>query len=414
MRFECPDGFEVRGFLLRLYPTKEDEATFEALQAASRHVWNWLVAQGRTADEARQAYALRAGLVPPKPTPPNYDGMEPQQAKEAAEQHRTSVREWFALLKSATEGEAACSTRSLKDWMAHFGDKYDYQLFQRVLSWHPELMRPTASMLQALGKDWYSKGWKRRRREDDPMPIRTRSGDCFELGAFGARRDNPTFYNCMVHFGRLHIRGRLPGKYPGGRVLEGVSIRKLADGWWASVKVMVPKRVLPDPVPGSVVGIDVGLNNVAAFDDGTVIPNPRGKALDERIAGRAALGKNTARLHQRASRHMRHLIYNQVVKPLARVETIKVEKLSPKVGQMGGSQKKSAMLTTIRLLQERYGDRVREVSPFETSQRCSQCGEKSKDAWSYEAGPVCTCPFCGYSAHRDVNAARNVAAKEAV
>jgi len=54
------------------------------------------------------------------------------------------------------------------------------------------------------------------------------------------------------------------------------------------------------------------------------------------------------------------------------------------------------------------------VEPHFTSQDCSQCGVRSKESWSYEHGRYGECPSCGYRADRDVNAARNIAAKELI
>jgi putative transposase len=220
----------------------------------------------------------------------------------------------------------------------------------------------------------------------------------------------PLYYNCRVSINGLKIRGRLPGKSVEGRVLEGVSLIQEADGWWASIKQEVPIRVPAPAVPDSVIGIDVGLDNLVAFSDGTRVPNPRGKACAERIAGRQAEKKPVGRLHLMAARQLKHLIYNQVVKPLSSVETIKVEKLNARIGQMGSS-KTSAMRLVVDILRQRYGTRVREVQPHFTSQDCSQCGLRSKESWSYEHGRYGKCPQCGYTADRDVNAARNVAAR---
>ncbi|MBR1888606.1 MAG: transposase, partial [Candidatus Methanomethylophilus sp.] len=45
------------------------------------------------------------------------------------------------------------------------------------------------------------------------------------------------------------------------------------------------------------------------------------------------------------------------------------------------------------------------VDPKDTSQLCSQCGSiVKKDLWTR----VHSCPFCGFTADRDVNAAKNI------
>jgi transposase len=197
-----------------------------------------------------------------------------------------------------------------------------------------------------------------------------------------------------------------------------VSITKLADGWWASIKQEIPPRQIPDAIPGSVVGIDVGLDCLAAISDGTPAParyinNPREKTYAERIAGRQSMGKPVGRLQQRAARDIRHRIYNCIVKPLATIETIKVERLNGRIGQMG-SRMTSSMRMTTRILKERYPTRVREVDCAFTSQDCSQCGHRSKESWSYEHGKTGQCPKCGHRENRDGNASRNIALKDPI
>lgn len=198
----------------------------------------------------------------------------------------------------------------------------------------------------------------------------------------------------------------------------------------------VPDRVLPKPVKGTVVGIDVGLYVIAAFNcemhrdekgnvlshvnpkvtkRGTLITNPRGKMFSEMIAGRQAMNLDTGRIHQRARRHVTHLIYNEIVKVLEYVETIRVEKLPPHIGHMG-SDIYSVMRKIVRMLKDRYGDRVVECDPAYTSQLCSDCGHHSKVTWEFRSGesPFRTCPVCGSHKHRDHNAACNIALPEDV
>lgn len=437
-KFEIKSGHEIRGMMIRLYPDKETEECLKALEADARRVWNWLVGQTEDVIKARAAYAMRNGLVPARPETPCYDGLTPDESLKIREHFVKMMVEWHMTVHKATKDVVDCQYRTVKELMAHFGCKYDYQLLQRVDSWY-EGQRPVragAHFFQALMKNYFSRGVNQRRKKfrkkTDPMPLQVRSGGCFEVGNFGKRGKAHSagagdFYNCRVSFNGLKIRGRLPGKNPDGRVLEGVSITQRAGSWWASIKVEVPVRQLPEPVPGTVIGIDVGLDFIAAMSDGRRIKNNRAKMLADRIAGaqkRCAdyrvqghpidkLEKMSWRLSMSAARHTRHEIYNRILKPLEEVETIKIEALSSKIGQMG-SKKVSAMRLVRSMLVERFGSRVREVEPHYTSQECSQCGHRSKESWSYEHGRIGECPACGFRCDRDVNAARNIAAKPAI
>ncbi len=419
-KFSLKDGHEVRGMMIRLYPDKDQEAKLELLESDSRHVWNWLVKQTEDTLAARAAYAVKTGVVPPRPTRPSYDGLEPEDAKSLATSFRKSAGEWHGLVYKATNKMPGCEFRKFKDLLVQFGAKHDYQLLKRVLGWRvgedePEReIEPGAFLLQSLTKNYFQKSERRKkfRRATDSMPIQVRSGKCFDLGNFGTRRGKP-FYDCQIAINGLKIKGRLPGKLPEGRVLEGVSVRKLADGWWASIKQELPIRPLPAPVPGTTIGIDVGLDFIAAMSDGTQVPNKRGKELAERIAGRQAMKRPVGRLHLQAARWAKHTIYNDIIKPLLLVETIKIERLDSKLGQRG-SVKVSSMRQVASMLTQRYGEaRVREVEPHFTSQDCSQCGHRSKETWGYAHGRIGECTQCGYRCDRDINAARNIAAKDA-
>ena len=450
-KFELKAGHEIRGFKIRLYPDAETEEKLKIIEDDTRRAWNWLVKQTEEVLQARAAYALKNKLVPDRPVRPEYEGLPPEESKATKEAYINACIAWRRAVYDATNKLPECSFRKFKELLDHYGYKHDYQLLSRVVDWRyvPEegeetierKVKPGAHTLQALTKNYFTKSTRRKkfRRTSDSMPLQVRSGTCFELGDFGTRGKThkegaKPFYDCRVTFNGLKIRGRLPGKKPEGRVLEGVSIIKEADGWWASIKQEVPIRVLSMAIPNSVVGLDVGLDIIAAISEVRVVEKPeatvykdmgpvvathpkprrifniRGKSYAERIAGRQAAKRPVGRLQLAASRNVRHTIYNEIVKPLATIETIKVEKLTGKIGQMGSS-KVSVMRTAVRLLQERYGSRVREVLPHHTSQDCSQCGFRSKESWSYEHGRYGECPRCGHKEDRDTNASRNVAAK---
>lgn len=360
---------------------------------------------------------MRRGIVGPRIPRPETDGLPPEESKRVTKEWREACQERWKRIASESKGRPETAYRSLKEMCSHFGDRHDYQLFKRILTWRSDgvstetenqviELQPGAHMLQALGKDLMSKGFKRFRKRDSDMPLRTRSGDCFELGSFGARGRNTAYYDCQIRMNGLKIRGRLPGKKPTGRILEGVAITCKPDGWYAAIREVVTIRVLPEPTPGKLVGIDVGLVNIAALSDGTLIRNPRGAEYVERIAGRQAMGLPTERLQQKAARQVRHVCYN-LAKSLERHEIVAVERLSSRVGQMGSS-KVSVMRTLITILQNRLGSRVREVDCSYTSQDCSRCGKRSKETWSFDHGRIGHCPACGHSEDRDLNAARNV------
>lgn len=458
-------GYEIRGFMIRLYPTPAQVEELTAPQAALRLCWNWLCKQTDEVLESTRCQAVREGIVPdpgyrtrkglPCFPPIDYEGMAPDEAKAAKEERSEVVAAWHESLFTATKGTIQWRPR-LRDMARDYGLKQDYQMLIKRLDWEdearaergdPPIVRPKqlAWSLQALIKHYYAKSTgahrKKPRRSFDLMPVQVCSGTCLEIGGrvptcigvdvrpqtFGTRRGAP-FYDAIVKIYGLRIMGRMPGRLPAGRVLEGVSVTKQADGWWASVKVEAPVRTLAKPVPGKIVGIDVGLKYaIAAFDDGALVRNAREASFTDRIAAIKSEGDRgdeaaqrraneaCARLHQKQSKHMRHVIYNEVVAKCSDAEVIRIEKLQPKIGQMG-TRHMSVMRLVRSMLVERYGDRVQEVDPRYTSQVCSECGYLGgKEVWAdrdengADRGPVRTCPQCGFRCHRDVNAARNIA-----
>jgi hypothetical protein len=267
--FKLKDGHEVRGFLVRIYPTKDQEEKLGVLSNDARRAWNWLIKQVEDVLTAREGYAIRNGLVGPRPQRPDYDGLDPDASKAAKEAYHEKCRAWHTAVYEATHAVPECAYRSRKEMLTHFGCKHDYQLLAKVIDWGYEEnaerpIKPCALMLQALAKNYYTKGnpnsrRKKFRKHSDPMPLQVRSGDCFELGDFGTRgashkrpvdEQTAPYYNCQVRFNGLKIRGRLPGKAPDARVLKGVSIHKEADGWYASIKLEKPIRKLPPTIPG--------------------------------------------------------------------------------------------------------------------------------------------------------------------
>lgn len=446
--FRLGEGCEVRGFMIRLYPTPEQVETLGLLEDDLRSCWNWLCKQTEEVLDATRVHAVRVGLVPDPgcrnrhglPCFPqcDFDGMTPDESEAAKERRSGLIKAWHEALYAATKDTIQWRP-PVWEQAKLYGHKYDYQLFASDSYRHHETVKPCAHMYQALVKNFYAKstGAKRKkpRKRWEAMPLQVRSGTCLEIGGvvpacsgaveirpqpFGTRRGKP-FYDALVKINGLKILGRLPGRLPAGRVLDGIAVTRQADGWWASVKVEVAVRALPSPNPGKVVGIDVGLKYaIAAFDDGTLVRNAREASFTNMIAGlqsekdRAddetakALENKIARLHQKQRKHMRHVIYTEILPKCSDAEIIRVEKLQSKIGQMG-TRHMSVMRTIRAMLVERYGDRVQEVDPRYTSQVCSECGHLDKEAWGHDGGPIRHCPECGFRCHRDVNAARNIA-----
>lgn len=442
-----PEGLVRRGFRFRAYPTPEQEERLAAIRVGLKRCWNVLCSRSRDTKKANRAYALRNGLVAPPPERPIYEGLSPEDSHEAKREYERNLKAWSTELYRAIKGLPECKYYNIKDWIEHFKVKHDYQIFGHLLEWYTEdgeafARLPPAQMLQALCKDYEFAlaATKRGQRAPqfkktlDEVSVRISSGrtneegrSIFQQGAFGPRPNCPNgaqWLNAKVYLPgvgwipcRIGPKQRSLLQVPERR-LEGISLVKEADGWYAALRQDVPPKEAPATIPGTACGIDVGLIDLAAIvgnsaPDGetdVVVKNPRGREYIERIAGRQSQNLPVSKLQCRAARNTRQIVRERVLKHIDAkgYEVICIEDLNSRIGQMGAPHV-SVMRTVRTFLIQRYGEaRVREVCPRYTSQDCSQCGERSAESWSCEHGRIGECPHCGHSEHRDLNAARNI------
>ena len=175
------------------------------------------------------------------------------------------------------------------------------------------------------------------------------------------------------------------------------------------------------------IGIDVGLKSFLTDSDGRTVANPRfyrtshktlrrkQRQLSRRKKGshrRRKAARSTAQTHLKIARQRRDFQY-KAAKPYAeQYQVIVVEKLSILTMVHHHSLAKSILDASwgafLDILEEkagRAGHQVIRVNPRFTSQKCHQCGEIVQKSLSVRTH---ICPFCGYIADRDVNAAKNI------
>ena len=194
---------------------------------------------------------------------------------------------------------------------------------------------------------------------------------------------------------------------------------------------VVKVREAPLPATGGAVGVDLGLTSFAALSTGEKVDNPRWlrqreKALrrSQRNMARKQKGsknrekarRRAARLHARvadARRDFHHQLSTRLVREhrTVCVETLHVaglgrSKLARSVHDAGWAQ----FTAMLEYKAGPYGRRVVKVDPwYPSSQVCSACGRRDGPkplkvrAW--------TCPGCGTTHDRDLNAANNVLAE---
>ena len=212
--------------------------------------------------------------------------------------------------------------------------------------------------------------------------------------------------------------------------IKRVRIVRRADGYY--VQFCIDTDILKETQPtGRAIGLDVGLKYFLADSNGETVENPQFYRKGEKQLKRANRKKSKkfkkgqpqsnnyrkarnryARKHLRVSRqreeYVKRVAYcviqsNDLVayEDLNVKGMVKNRKLSKSISDAGWS--KFRMWRSY--LGHKYGKITVAVPPHNTSQDCSNCGQKVKKSLSTRTH---VCPNCGYVADRDTNAAINI------
>ncbi len=203
-----------------------------------------------------------------------------------------------------------------------------------------------------------------------------------------------------------------------------------ADGHWYAL-IVCETEPQTEHAPSSCshpdIGIDVGLKSFLTDSEGNTVDNPRfyrtsqktlrrkQRTLARRNKGshrRRKAARSTAQTHLKIKRQRRDFHYKTARVYAEQYQVIAVEKLSLLNMVQNHCLAKSIMdaswgafLDILEEKAERAGHQVIRVNPRFTSQKCSRCGEIVQKSLSVRTH---VCPFCGYIADRDVNAAQNI------
>ena len=215
------------------------------------------------------------------------------------------------------------------------------------------------------------------------------------------------------------------------RTFEGdvktCTIRRSCTGkWYASITVdigEVPVRTIEK----SAIGIDLGLTNFVAMSNGELVKSPKFFREDEPILARAQrrLSKQVrgtpergrslmivSKIHEKIANRRSDFAHKLSRDLVDRFGVIVFEDLNTKGMVRNHYLAKSIsdvawnqLVQMTRNKAVEAGSRVVLVDPYNTSQRCSSCGQIVKKELNVR---VHQCPFCGLSIDRDVNAALNI------
>ena len=225
------------------------------------------------------------------------------------------------------------------------------------------------------------------------------------------------------------VKMREPLRYD-GKILSA-KIFKKGDHWFVSVAVELQDTPQPIPKTGKVVGIDLGITDLAVLSDGTKIQAPKplkqqlqklkrlSKQLSRKQKGsnnRAKAKTKLSRLHAKISnirQDFSHKLTTQLVKgyDVICIENLNVKgmvqnrKLSRAISDLGFYEFKRQLIYKAN----QWGKVVKAVDRFyPSSKTCSNCGFVMAKADLTLNVRNWQCPSCHTHHDRDVNASINI------
>jgi IS605 OrfB family transposase len=192
--------------------------------------------------------------------------------------------------------------------------------------------------------------------------------------------------------------------------------------WYINLQVDVPER--QDCGPGKV-GIDLGVQSLAALSDGRKIPNLRHFRKHARALAKAQKARNkkrTSAIHAKIANARRHHLHEQSTRLVRENKLIVVGDIRPRSamdtdlpGKGGRNIRKSvldaswsAFRSMLRYKAIGHGAEYIEADESESSATCSACGAHSgPEGIAGSRMRVWDCDGCGTRHDRDTNAALN-------
>jgi putative transposase len=211
--------------------------------------------------------------------------------------------------------------------------------------------------------------------------------------------------------------------------IKRVRIVKRADGYYCQFCIAVERNIVTEPT-GKAIGIDLGLKYFLASSDGQTVENPRClqkseqaiKRLQRRVSRKQKGSKNRikarkrlAKKHLQVSRRRKDFAVKTARTLILSHDLIAYEDLQVRNMVKNHSLAKSisdvswsVFVEWLKYFGQVSGKIVVPVPPQYTSQDCANCGYRVPKTLSTRTH---TCPKCGYSECRDVNAARVILQK---
>ncbi|AOY83356.1 MAG: transposase [Moorea sp. SIO1G6] len=230
----------------------------------------------------------------------------------------------------------------------------------------------------------------------------------------------------LPKFGKVKMIYHRP--IPEGFKIKTATITRKADGYYVTLSIQddtVPE-ILPIASVTNPVGVDMGLKSFLVKSDGSEVPIPqyyrkaqkRLKKIQKAVSRSKKGSKNRkkaiallGKAHKKVSDTRKDFHFKTAKKLLDNHDLVAHEKLNIK-GLARTKLAKSVLdagwgqfLSILSNKAENAGLITKAVNPRNTSQNCSNCGQKVPKKLKDR---IHSCPHCGYTADRDVNAAKNI------
>ncbi len=257
---------------------------------------------------------------------------------------------------------------------------------------------------------------------------RFKSNNRYRSFTFPSLSKNPINGNLLTlpKFGQVKMIYHRP--IPDGFKIKTATITRKADGYYVTLSIQ--DDTVPDIIPinsvSKPIGIDMGLKSFLVKSDGTEVEIPqyyrkahkRLKKIHKAVS-RSKKGSNNrkkavfklGKAHKKVADTRKDFHFKTAKGLLDDHDMVAHEKLNIK-GLAKTKMAKSVLdagwgqfLSILSVKAENAGLVTKAVDPRNTSQNCSNCGKKVPKKLKDR---IHSCPHCGYTADRDINAAINI------